>query len=423
MKRRYGTLWVYIAKEFLLSFFVAFLFFFIIFFINQLLLMAEDILTRKAPLGDVVRLVVYAMPAIVAMSFPFGSLVGALMCAGRLASDNELLVLRASGVPRRAVFMPFIALGLAFSLVSFVMNDYFLPLGTINYAKLYRKLVSSSPALELKPYAVKRYRDTVIVIGQVSGSTIEDIVILDTAAGGSSRLISAATAELRDGGQASGVIQLVLEGVFLQESDPAKPTRFEYSSADRMEYTIVLSSFSDFSPGIGPREMSSRDVLREIRKKEDVLASRVIARGNELSAKEAELRSAYREAALGKSPLDASVQRLSGLFDSFVALRARPLRDRALDIYRLEYFKKFSIPAGALVFVFLAVPLGSRARKSGKSLGFGLGLLVSVLYWGLLVGGQTLGLRSELSPFLAMWAPNLLVALLSLPLLLSRRDS
>jgi lipopolysaccharide export system permease protein len=423
MKRRYGTLWVYIAKEFLLSFFVAFLFFFIIFFINQLLLMAEDILTRKAPLGDVVRLVVYAMPAIVAMSFPFGSLVGALMCAGRLASDNELLVLRASGVPRRAVFMPFIVLGLAFSLVSFVMNDYFLPLGTINYAKLYRKLVSSSPALELKPYAVKRYRDTLIVTGGVSGSTIEDIVILDTPDGGSSRLISAESAELRDGGESSGIIQLMLEGVFMQESDPATPSRFEYSSAERMEYNILLSSFSDFNPGIGPREMSSRDVLGEIRKKEAALAQRILARSDELATKEAELIAAYRDAALRSGRLDANVQRLTGMFEAMAALRERPLRDRSLDIYRLEYYKKFSIPTGALVFVFLAFPLGSRARKSGKSLGFGLGLLVSVLYWGLLVGGQTLGLRSELSPFLAMWAPNILVVVLSLPLLLSRRDS
>ena len=56
-KRPHPTLWAYIGKEFLLSFVVSFLFFFIIFFINQLLLMAEDILSKKAPVGDVVRLV------------------------------------------------------------------------------------------------------------------------------------------------------------------------------------------------------------------------------------------------------------------------------------------------------------------------------------------------------------------------------
>ncbi|HPG87840.1 MAG TPA: LptF/LptG family permease, partial [Spirochaetales bacterium] len=148
-----STLWLYVAKEFLLSFIVSFLFFFIIFFINQLLLMAEDILSKKAPVVDVIKLVVYATPAIIAMSFPFGSLVGALMAAGRLSSDNELLVMRASGVSRPAMMTPFVALGVVFSLISFVTNDYFLPLGTINYGKLYRKLITTAPALELKPYS------------------------------------------------------------------------------------------------------------------------------------------------------------------------------------------------------------------------------------------------------------------------------
>lgn len=423
MARRYRTLWGYIAREFLISFAVAFSFFFVVFFINQLLLMAEDILSRKAAAGDVARLVVFAMPAIIAMSFPFGSLVGALMAAGRLASDAELLVMRASGISRRAIMAPFAALGLAFSLVSFAMNDYFLPLGTINYAKLYRRMVSASPALELGPYAVKRYRDTVIVTGPVEGDDIRDLVILDSAPGGGSRVISASRARLSDRGDASGTILLSLEGVFVQESSPAKPERFEYSEASRMDYHIALASFADFGSGIGPREMSSRDLLKEIRVKEAALASRLEGRAEELRAKETELMAAYEAAALRPDGLYQAMARLSALADAYRALEGRPLRDRSLDIYRLEYYKKFSIPAGALAFVFLAFPLGARARKSGRGVGFGVGLLVSLAYWGLLIGGQTLGLRSRISPFWAMWAPNALVIAAALPFLLSRGES
>lgn len=423
MARRYRTLWGYIAGEFLVSFAVAFSFFFIVFFINQLLLMAEDILSRKAAAGDVALLVVFAMPAIVAMSFPFASLVGALMAAGRLASDAELLVMRASGVSRRAIMAPFAALGLAFSLVSFAMNDYFLPLGTINYAKLYRRMVSASPALELGPYAVKRYRDTVIVTGPVEGDDIRDLVILDSAPGGGSRVISASRARLSDRGDASGTILLSLEGVFVQESSPAKPERFEYSEASRMDYHIALASFADFGAGVGPREMSSRDLLKEIRIKEAAVAARLEGRAAELRSKEAELMAAYEAAALRPGELGQASARLSALADGYRALEGRPIRDRSLDIYRLEYYKKFSIPAGALAFVFLAFPLGARARKSGRGVGFGVGLLVSLAYWGLLIGGQTLGLRSQISPFWAMWAPNALVIAAGLPLLLSRGES
>lgn len=424
MKRRvHSTLWSYIAKEFLLSFIVSFLFFFIIFFINQLLLMAEDILSKKAPVGDVVRLVLYATPAIIAMSFPFGSLVGALMATGRLASDNELLVMRASGVSRSAIIAPFLVLGIVFSGVSFITNDYFLPLGTINYGKLYRKLITTAPALELKPYSVKRYRDTTIVTGAMEDSVMMDVVIIDTTKSGTSRVINAGRAALLDRGDKAGVISLLLDDVFVQESDPGKPERFEYSTAERMEYNILLTSFADFSSGISPREMSSVDVAASIRKKESALAGRLSVRASELDGKRAEILSEYVSRSSTMDGLDGSLARLVPLKDAHAALAAKPLKDRSLDIYRLEYYKKFSIPAGALCFVFLAFPLGARARKSGRAVGFGLGLLVAVVYWGLLIGGQTLGLRTGFDPFLAMWAPNLLVLAVAAPLLLPRRSS
>lgn len=422
-RRVHTTLWSYISKEFLLSFIVSFLFFFIIFFINQLLLMAEEILAKKAPIMDVVRLVVYATPAIIAMSFPFGSLVGALMASGRLASDNELLVMRASGVSRTTIMLPFLVLGMAFSIVSFVMNDYFLPLGTINYSKLYRKLITTAPALELKPYSVKRYKDTTIVMGAMDDGVMLDLVILDTTADGKSRVINAGSASLLDRGEASGVISLILEDVFVQESDSSKPERFEYSIADRMEYNILLTSFADFSSGISPREMSSVDVAAAIRKKQAALDGRIMANAMELADRRAALLSAYLAASLSSPGVDGAMTRVSPLKEAHATLAVKRTKDRSLDIYRLEYYKKFSIPAGAICFVFLAFPLGSRARKSGRALGFGLGLLVAVAYWGLLIGGQTLGLRTGFDPFLAMWAPNILILVLSLPLLIQRHSS
>lgn len=422
-KRRYALIWRYEAKEFLLSFVVAFLFFFVIFFINQLLLMAEDILSKKAPVGDVIRLVVYSMPAIIAMSFPFGSLVGALMAAGRLSSDNEFLVMRACGVSRRVTFAPFVALGLLFSLVSFSMNDYFLPLGTINYGKLYRKLVTTAPQMALTPYSVKRYGETTIVTGEVDGGVIRDVLILDNPPGGSSRVISAKAAQLAENGGDSGVITLVLDGVFVQESSASQPRRFEYSRAARMEYNIVLATFANFTPGVGPKEMASVDLWAVIKAKEAALAERQASRLTEGASKKADALEQYLAAAVELRSLDRSLASMRASMDSLAALDREPPSDRTLEVYRLEYYKKFSIPAGALAFVFLAFPLGALSRRSGRAVGFGVGLLVSVLYWALLIGGQYLGLRAQLSPFIAMWAPNILVLAVGLPLFLAKGAS
>lgn len=383
--------------------------------------MAEDVLSRKAGFIDVFQLVVFAMPAIIAMSFPFGSLVGALMAASRMASDNEVLVMRASGIARSSIFVPFLVLGLAFAVFSFIMNDVLLPLGTINYGRLYRRLITSAPALELGPYTVKRYRETVIVTGPERDGALMDVVILDTTVDGKVRMIGASSARLIDRGDLAGTITLSLKDVFVQESEPSKPERFEYSSAAAMEYNVALSGFSDFSSGIGPREMSSVDVLTAIRQKEAALAVRGRQRAAEVFDRRADLASDYLQRSGTSLNINSSLARLRPAAETLHSLEARPLRDRSLDIYRLEYYKKFSIPAGALFFVFLAFPLGVRARRSGRVSGFGIGLLVAVAYWAMLIGGQTLGLRAELSPFIAMWAPNLTVLVLSLPLLLSRR--
>ncbi len=70
----------YIVKELLLYFFIAFLFFFFVFFVNQILLMAEELLKKHVQLVDVVKLVTYSLPFVVAQSAPFATLVGFLMC-------------------------------------------------------------------------------------------------------------------------------------------------------------------------------------------------------------------------------------------------------------------------------------------------------------------------------------------------------
>ncbi len=62
-----------------------------------------------------------------------------------------------------------------------------------------------------------------------------------------------------------------------------------------------------------------------------------------------------------------------------------------------------------MVFAFFAFPIGLMARRSGRTVGFAVGLLVSILYYGLLLVGQTFGGRMDLPPALSMWLPDLIV--------------
>jgi lipopolysaccharide export system permease protein len=152
--------------------------------------------------------------------------------------------------------------------------------------------------------------------------------------------------------------------------------------------------------------MSSTDVRREIHVKEQALSDRLNERYNKVMGNALEL-----ERALRAGPASPEWNRKPNYAAAFVRELAAAdgiSRDRSLLIYRLEYYKKFSIPFGALSFVFLAVSLGLLAKKSGQTVGFIFGLLIAVLYWALLLGGQTMGMRLGYSPFWSMWFPNIL---------------
>ena len=58
------------AREYLLSFVVAFIFFFFIFFINQILLLAQKILIKQVDYRSVLSLVLLSVPQFLLYTFP-----------------------------------------------------------------------------------------------------------------------------------------------------------------------------------------------------------------------------------------------------------------------------------------------------------------------------------------------------------------
>ena len=104
-------------------------------------------------------------------------------------------------------------------LISFVMNDYFLPLGNIRLGSMYRKILYTNPGIELEPYSVKRYQDTVIVTGEIQENVIRNITIIDKTEDKEKRVITAQTGKLQESGNQKGVISIRLEEVFSHVSD------------------------------------------------------------------------------------------------------------------------------------------------------------------------------------------------------------
>lgn len=398
-----GVLFRYISGEFLFATGVAFAFFFFIFFINQLLLLAEDILQKDVPFVEVALLIIYSLPAIIALSVPFAVLVGTLMAVGRLSGDNEVVAMRAGGVPMRVAFVPVLVFATLLSVGSFFVNDYLLPLGTLNFGRLYRELLYANPALELEPYSVRRYQDDVLITGAVEPGRLDDLVIIDDDGRGNRRLIVADGATLEREGDPRA-ISLRLESVTVHTAGSADD--YSVAEAETLNYNILLQDITIALRNPGPREMSAFDVLADIRAREAAFAPRVADWERRSAVALAEAAWVVRPGGGGIS--DERAANTRSAVERVAQLANDPPVDRTLQIYRLEYHKKFSIPLAAVSFVILAFPLGLFSRRSGRGVGFGIGLLIATAYWAMLIAGQTLGTqRTDVSPALAMWAPNI----------------
>ena len=406
------TIFRYILSEAFFSFLIAFLFFFFIFFVNQLLLMAREILAKQVPFGQVALLILFSLPQVIALSAPFASLVGTLMTVGRLSSDNEILVFLSSGLSFRNVFLPAITVGIVISILSFIANDILMPGGYVKFAELYRRILLSTPALELEANSVKKFKDTVIVTGNVAGNAIDNVLILDKTSDGERRVIMAANAELKDSGKDG--LSLDLGRAFIQSSKEIAREDYDYASAGNLRYWVPQEDLIQAMSSVSPREMSSIDVYKEIRKKTIELNIRM----NEKRNKVVSLAFAF-ENSLRAGPASHEWNRRTSQFTAFQreaqALQSMS-KDRSLSLHWLEFYKKFSIPFGAFSFIFLAVTLGLMAKRSGQTVGFILGLIISVIYWALLFGGQTMGIRLNTSPFWSMWMPNILMLSIGLVL-------
>jgi len=399
-----STLYFYILREALFAFLISFLFFFFIFFVNQILLMAKEVLTKHVPFKQVALLILFSLPTVIAMSAPFASLVGTLMTVGRLTSDNEILVMLSSGLSYKNVFLPAVTVGIIVSVLSFFTNDVLLPAGTVQFNKLWRRILVSTPALEIEANSVKRFRDTVIVTGNVKGNTIDNVLILDRTSDGERRIIMAANAELKDSGKEG--LSLDLESAFIQSSREIAREDYDYAQTGFLQYWVSNEDIIQAVTSVSPREMSSRDVRAAIKKKNADLTIRV----NERKARVLTQALTF-ENVLRTGPGTESWNRKSSNISGFQR-EAQTLKtiknDRSLLIHVIEYYKKFSLPFGAFFFVFLAVSLGLMAKKSGQTVGFIFGNIIAVLYWSMLFIGQSLGLRVGTPPFWSMWLPNIL---------------
>ncbi|PIE04595.1 MAG: hypothetical protein CSA76_03395 [Spirochaetales bacterium] len=412
----------YIAREFLLSFLVSFLFYFFVFFLNQLLLMAQQILSKGIPLGKVMRLMLYSLPSFITLSAPFATLTAALMAYGRFSSDNEVLAMRTAGFPRFTIFRPVLVLGIILALLSFGINNILLPAGTRAFQRLWIELSLTYPGLELEPFSVRSFKNSIIVTGAIDQEGIHPMMIIERDNSGNRNSIVAAVASPDIRANSGTFPGFRMQHVLSLIPSSANMDSWTWSQADSMEYRLLTESSVIIDQQSSPSNMKVGEIHRVILKKKESFEKVKQAHFAKVQKEYRTLSDNYALFQTGASNYGEqnSKDLIKNSYLRYMNLNKQKPSDSSLQRWRLEYYQKYAIPFACIPFVVIAFSLGLTARRSGRSLGFFLGLLLTTLYWALLVLGRSLGLKSNISPFAAMIVPDLLLLAVGIGLYLRR---
>ena len=339
----------YLFKDLFLYFLVAFLFFFMIFFVNQILLTVESLLAKSAPFSDVMRIMFYSLPFIIAQSAPFATLVGFSRSLGGMMSSNEILIFRASGISFIKIFYPVMILGAAISVGSFFVNDYLLPLGTMKYNQLFRKIMQSTPAVSLESNSVKTLDSASIVMGTVNSGKVSDLILFDTS-DDSEKIIVAGESSLGAGNVRGVLMQLSMTDALVLSISKKSRHNYDVLESDKTVLNVFDKSVLG-NTNHSAREMTTYDLLRELK------------------------------------------QMKANVGDSFS-------EKRRLKLWTMEFHKKFALPFGSVFFAFLAFSIAFVFGKHrGQTICLFIGLVVCVLYWAMQIMGQLFVQRIGLDPF------------------------
>ena len=355
----------YIFKEMTATFFVGIGAFTVTLLLGKIVRLTEMIVNKGVGLWVILRLFLLMLPSFLVITIPMATLLATVSTFGRMASDKEVVALKATGVSLyRLLYTPALFATLA-CVVNLYLSIEVMPWGNRNFRSLLYQVARTQAGLGLREGVFNSdLKDFIIYVRNLKGEgrVLEGILLADSREKENLKVIVARKGELITDAEGNSTILRLSDGSvhFTFSKDPAT---YRELSFGRYELTL------DFNRFIG-NPLDRRIVDREL------TLSELLAKMQE-------------ENAAKRSPH-----------------------------YFVSFHKLFSIPFAAIVFVLIGTPLGIRVKRSGKISGFSLSIALVFVYYLLFVLGETLGDRGRIPPFLAAWFPNILLGALGMGLLL-----
>lgn len=423
----------YILREHAAPFFYSLFVITFLFLVDFLIRILSSVLNKGLEWIVVLEIVALNLAWMLALSIPMAVLVAALMAFGRLSGDNEVTALRALGIPPLRALVPVLLTGVILAAGLAWFNDRILPEANHRAAALRNDIGRKRPAALIAPrllirdfegyqlwmdrvnpetdmfYGVRVYQQEP---GEKLRYTFADSATVQYTPDGSHLLI-----HLRDG-----------ENHVVEPNNPDHYLRVQFRSQTAAIHNVDAALTREERAYRTDREMSVADmakIVRDNRERLDRLrrefAALIFDDIRALDLRLAADSSAPVPPRLLKSPWREQVG-ISGTMlarshrteaDKIRQIERYEVRARATRMeiaqYLVEIHKKFSIPFACLVFILIGAPLGIMARRGGVGTGVIYSLMFFVVYWAAMIRGETLSDNLRVSPWLAMWGPNMLV--------------
>ena len=332
---------------------------------------AEMIIQRGLPVAIVGRLLVLTLPNIVVLTIPMALLFGILIALGRLASDSELVALRASGLSLTSLYRPILFISILLTVFNAILMISVLPRGNHALQQLRLEIITESVAAQVEPRVFYTEFEGLLlyVFERPQGEERwRGVFLAQSLPTRQQNQVTVAEWGRIKLDQAGERVLLELENAVTHEVDFGDPSRYQISRLDRTEEVL-----EDRFTTTQREKIASSKGLRELT--------------------------------------------LAELSDTVADPATDPEQRRLAWV---EIHKKFSIPAACLVFGVIALPLGFNNRRGGKAGGFVLSLVIFFVYYLMLNSGENAVRFGRMSPWLAMWLPNLLLAAAGVVLLVRR---
>lgn len=415
----------YILKEHIAPFFFAFLtitFLLIIDFIPKII---DRIIDKDLDILVVLELVALNLAWMLALSVPMSVLVATLMAFGRLSSDFEITAIKASGISLINVLIPLMIAGsiLTFGMIEF--HDQILPDLNKRARTLLGDIQSMRPTLVFQSgIFVTDIPGYLVLIDKIDHTTsyVQGIRITETKDPMKPRLIVADDGYLEVTNSGRNM-QFTLYNGELHTLDLEDPDN--YRKLDFKNQVINISGEASElrrsdSESRTDREMNIADMREQIdhfmsvinpmrerigTKTRDQLAFALSDSAVFDSAFPTEYRPALVYVKTAASSLSLLVERNRQQIIAQERMKAK---------YSIEIHKKYSIPAASLAFILIGAPLGILSRRGGMGVAIAISILLFIVYWAFLIGGEDVADRGIISPFWSMWSANILLGAIGL---------